>query len=123
MSVGYLPHSFDLFNVAHIDLVAAARERCDRLVVGVLDDDEVRTRTGRPAVVPLAERLEIASSVRGVDEVVVHAPADVPAAAVVLVAEDDVEAWPGSVALPAPRRSASPVLSHALRAVQSEAVA
>ncbi|SDV04337.1 Cytidylyltransferase-like [Microlunatus sagamiharensis] len=123
MSVGYLPHSFDLFNVAHLHLVASARERCERLVLGVLDDDEVRARTGRPAVVPLAERLEIASAVRGVDEVVVHAAGQVPDGAVVLVAEDEAEGWPGSTALPAPRRSASAVLGHALRSVQSEAVA
>ena len=123
MSVGYLPHSFDLFNVAHLDLVASARERCERLVLGVLDDDEVRARTGRSAVVPLVERLEIASAVRGVDDVVVHADDQVPAGAVVLAAEDEAEDWPGSTALPVPRRSASAVLSHALRSVQSEAVA
>ncbi|RYZ31347.1 MAG: cytidyltransferase, partial [Propionibacteriaceae bacterium] len=44
MSTGYLPHSFDLFNVAHLDLVEAARSRCERLVLAVLDDEAVLAR-------------------------------------------------------------------------------
>lgn len=127
MSVGYLPHSFDLFNVAHLDLIAAARARVERLVVGVLSDEDVLARTGRAPVVPLVERVEILRHVRGVEEVVVHGDAAVPADALLLVPTDEAghedATAPGAQELPATRTSASPVLRHALRAVSAEAVA
>ena len=127
MSVGYLPHSFDLFNVAHLDLVAAARSRSTRLVLAVLDDAEVRARTGRAPVVPLAERLEIVAHVTGVDAVVVHGSPEAQASlevADLLVAPEEVAAWPeGAVALPATRTTTSAVLRHALRPVTTGAVA
>ena len=124
MSVGYLPHSFDLFNVAHLDLIASALERCDRLVLAVLADDEVLRRTGRPPVVPLAERLEIVANVRGVDSAVVHAAAPGRGEATLLVPEDERASWPAeAVALPPGRTSSSPVLRQALRSVATEAVA
>jgi cytidyltransferase-like protein len=124
VSVGYLPHSFDLFNVAHLDLIASARERCDRLVVAVLADDEVLRRSGRPPVVPLAERLEIVSQVRGVDSVVVHVEVPGRDEATLLVPQDELASWPAeAVALPAGRTSSSPVLRRALRPLDTEAVA
>jgi hypothetical protein len=124
VSTGYLPHSFDLFNVAHLDLIAAANARCDRLVLGVLDDAEVLLRTGRPPVVPLAERLEIVANVRGVDSVVVHDVTRDPGEDVLMVAEDELSTWPvDAVPLPAGRTSRSPALRHALRTITAEAVA
>lgn len=128
MSVGYLPHGFDLFNVEHLGLVAAASGLCDRLVVGVYDDDEVLARTGRPPVVPLAERLDIVGCVRGVDEVVVHSSGADLSGLSVLVSEADLADWsgPGSgpvTVLPVTRTSTSPVLLRALRVVTGEAVA
>jgi Cytidylyltransferase-like len=124
VSVGYLPHSFDLFNVAHLDLIAVARTRCDRLVLAVLDDDAVQERTGRPPVVPLVERLEIVANVRGVDSVVVHDETADRGGSSLLVAEDELAAWPAdAVGLPAGRTSSSPVLRHALRPLNTEAVA
>ena len=41
MSVGYLADSFDLINVRDLDLIAQARARCARLVVGVFTDEYV----------------------------------------------------------------------------------
>jgi cytidyltransferase-like protein len=124
VSVGYLPHSFDLFNVAHLDLIASALEHCDRLVLGVLADDEVLRRTGRPPVVPLVERLELVSHVRGVDSAVVHAAAPAPDGATLLVAASERASWPAeAVALPAGRTSSSPTLQRALRPLAPEAVA
>lgn len=124
MSVGYLQHGFDLFNVEHLDLVAAASARCERLVVGVYDDEQVLARTGRPPVVPLAERLDIVASVRGVDEAVVHTSGTDLSGMVVLVSEEDADGWSVPVtALPVRRASTSDVLRHALRSVSREAVA
>jgi cytidyltransferase-like protein len=68
---GYLSSAFDLFNVADLDLIAQARERCQRLIVGVHSDAYVERTTGRPPVVPQDERMALISHVRGVDVVVV----------------------------------------------------
>ncbi|HSN44011.1 MAG TPA: hypothetical protein VLR88_08140 [Propionibacteriaceae bacterium] len=71
MSVGVLVLSFDLYNVGDLDLVRQVRRRCETVVAGVLTDSEVRARTGRPPVVPLTHRLQIARSIRGVDDAIV----------------------------------------------------
>lgn len=114
MTVGYLPHDFDLFNVEHLDLIASAAARCEKLVVGVLDDEAVLLRTGRLPVVPLDERVEILSNVRQVDEVVVHAPGSDLSGVTVFVSLGEVDEWPGSVhVLPAVRTSSSQLLRQA----------
>lgn len=72
MICGYLACSFDLLNVGDLDVIAQARDLCDHLTVGVYSDACVELRNGRPAVVPLSERLALVRHVRGVDAVVVH---------------------------------------------------
>ena len=72
MSVGYLADSFDLINVRDLDLIAQARARCTRLVVGVFTDEHAEWLFGRRPVVPLSERMAVLRHVRGVDEVVAH---------------------------------------------------
>lgn len=119
MTVGYVPHTFDLFNVEHLDLIAAAGSRAERVVVAVLTDDEVLARYGRPPVVPLSERLEIVRHVRGVDVVVVHEAGAVPAGAQLMVAASDALGWPGAEALLECRTSASAALRQALGSVSS----
>ncbi len=68
--VGYAPGAYDLFHIGHLNILRAARVRCDRLVVGVATDDALVAMKGRPPVIPLAERMEIVASLRFVDEVV-----------------------------------------------------
>lgn len=119
MTVGYVPHAFDLFNIEHLDLLDAARSRAERVVVAVLPDHEVLARYGRPPVVPLIERLEIVRHVRGVDDVVVHDADAVPADAQIMVAAADAGAWPGAEVLPETRTSGSVALRQALGLVSS----
>lgn len=69
--VGYATGVFDLFHIGHLNLLRRARERCDRLVVGVTADELVSYK-GKQAVIPLEERMEIVSAIRYVDEVVVQ---------------------------------------------------
>jgi glycerol-3-phosphate cytidylyltransferase len=68
--VGYVPGGFDMFHVGHLNILRAARARCDRLLVGVATDEALVAMKGRPPVVPHRERMEIVSSLRFVDAVV-----------------------------------------------------
>ena len=68
--VGYVPGGFDMLHVGHLNILRAARERCDRLVVGVAVDESLIAMKGRPPVIPHAERMELVASLRFVDPVV-----------------------------------------------------
>lgn len=70
--VGYTTGVFDMFHVGHLNILRNAKAGCDHLIVGVTADELVQSRKGRAPVIPLAERMEIVSSVRYVDEVVVQ---------------------------------------------------
>lgn len=68
--VGYAPGGFDMLHVGHLNLLKAARERCDRLVVGVATDEALITMKKRPPVIPHHERMELVAQLRFVDDVV-----------------------------------------------------
>lgn len=74
--VGYAPGAYDLFHIGHLNILKHARKHCDYLIAGVVSDEMLELRKGARPFVPLAERLEIVSSVRFVDraiaEVVPH---------------------------------------------------
>jgi glycerol-3-phosphate cytidylyltransferase len=65
-----------MFHVGHLNIVRAARLKCDYLIVGVVSDEVVELVKGHPTIVPLAERMEIVGALRDVDEVVVDDHAD-----------------------------------------------
>jgi cytidyltransferase-like protein len=124
MSLGYLACSFDLLNVGHLDLIAQARELCDRLIVGVYTDEAIERADGRPPVTPLAERAALVGHVRGVDEVVVHETVPVRGAAATLVLVDDAGSRTVTVReieLAPRRETASAVLLAALQPSHAEA--
>lgn len=68
--VGYTEGAFDLFHIGHLDLLTAAAQRCDHLVVGVLSDDLCQAVTGVRPYISAAERRSVVEAVRGVDAVV-----------------------------------------------------
>lgn len=70
--IGYTTGVFDMFHIGHLNLLRRARDRCDRLVVGVTTDELALARKGRAPVIPLAERMEIVAALRCVDEVAVQ---------------------------------------------------
>ncbi|RRC95555.1 cytidyltransferase [Schaalia canis] len=76
MIIGYVPGGFDMLHVGHLNILRAARERCDRLVVGVATDESLERMKGRPPVIPLRERCELIASLRFVDAVVVDLDQD-----------------------------------------------
>jgi len=71
--IGYAPGAYDLFHIGHLNLLRHAAEQCDHLVAGVVSDEMLVLTKGRAPVIPLAERMEIVSGLRIVDEV--HAEA------------------------------------------------
>lgn len=74
--VGYASGVFDLFHVGHLNLLRAASQHCDRLIVGVASDEYVMDLKGITPVVPCDERAEIVSHLRFVDEVIIDRSVD-----------------------------------------------
>ena len=69
-NIGLLMGVFDLFHVGHLRLIQRASACCRYLRVGVLSDELVEKYKNKRPVIPLDERMEILSAIRGVDEVV-----------------------------------------------------
>ena len=68
--VGYTTGVFDLFHIGHLNLLRQAKNSCDRLIVGVSTDELVETYKNKTPIIPFAERIEIVSALKCVDEVV-----------------------------------------------------
>lgn len=68
--VGYVPGGFDMLHIGHLNILRSARERCDRLIVGVATDESLIAMKGRPPVIPHHERMEMVASLKFVDDVV-----------------------------------------------------
>lgn len=67
--VGYTSGVYDMFHIGHLNLLKRAKEQCDYLVVGVTTDELAMYKNKKP-IIPYAERAEIISSIKYVDEVV-----------------------------------------------------
>jgi len=70
MKIGYTTGVFDLFHVGHLRILKKARQRCDRLIVGVTSDELVFSRKGRWPVIQQHERMEILAGISAVSKVV-----------------------------------------------------
>jgi glycerol-3-phosphate cytidylyltransferase len=74
--VGYAPGVYDLFHIGHLNILRHARANCDYLIAGVVSDEMSLLTKKKTPVVPLAERLEIVSSIKYVDEAVAEVVPD-----------------------------------------------
>ena len=74
--IGYVPGVFDLFHIGHLNILRRSRERCDRLIAGVVIDDAVERMKGHRPIVPFEERLEIVRAITYVDEAVTDTSRD-----------------------------------------------
>lgn len=74
--VGYAAGAFDLFHVGHLNILRQAKRHCDYLIAGVVSDEMLELTKGRAPVVPAAERAEIVSHVKFVDEVHIESVKD-----------------------------------------------
>jgi glycerol-3-phosphate cytidylyltransferase len=70
--IGYAPGVYDMFHVGHLNILRNAKLACDYLIAGVVSDERALAVKGRRPIVPLAERMDIVSSVRYVDNAVVE---------------------------------------------------
>ena len=68
MRIGYAAGAYDLFHIGHLNILRRAKEQCDVLIAGVVSDEMLELTKGKRPVIPLAERLEIVSHIRFVDQ-------------------------------------------------------
>lgn len=68
--VGFTAGVFDLFHVGHLNLLEAAKARCDYLRVGVISDEVCEQLKYKVPVIPLEERMRIVGALECVDDVV-----------------------------------------------------
>ena len=64
--VGYVSGVFDLLHLGHVRFLQACRERCDRLIVGVLADSWVEVYKRTP-IIPTDQRVACVAALRVVD--------------------------------------------------------
>ena len=70
MIVGYTTGVFDLFHIGHLNILRRAKEKCDKLIVGVTTDELLQVYKNKTPIIPFDERLSIVKSIKYVDEVV-----------------------------------------------------
>lgn len=79
--IGYTTGVFDLFHIGHLNLLEKAKEKCDKLIVGVSTDELVEQYKNKKPKVNFFERAKIVESLKCVDAVVKQ------------VSMDKYEAW------------------------------
>ena len=70
--IGYTTGVFDMFHIGHLHLLKKAKNHCDYLIVGVSSDELVESYKNKTPIIPFEHRLEIVSSLKFVDEVLVQ---------------------------------------------------
>ncbi len=71
MVVGYTTGVYDLFHIGHLNLLKNAKKHCDKLIVGITSDEAAQYKNKKPFI-SQEERMEIVSSIKYVDEVVLQ---------------------------------------------------
>lgn len=66
--IGYTCGVYDLFHVGHLNLFERCKKQCDYLIVGVCDDEYVRTIKKKEPMINETDRTRIVNSLKVVDE-------------------------------------------------------
>ena len=74
--IGYTTGVFDMFHIGHLNILKRAKEMCDFLVVGVTTDALCQERKHKRPIICESDRVEIVSSIRYVDRVVLQMDMD-----------------------------------------------
>ena len=67
--VGFTCGVFDLFHVGHLNLLTNCKKQCDKLIVGLCDDEYVVKVKKNQPVFPQEDRFRILEALKIVDEV------------------------------------------------------
>lgn len=70
--IGYTDGVYDLFHIGHLNMIEAAKEKCEYLIVGVHGDEVVNQYKHHYPIIAQAERARIIGSIKGVDKVVIN---------------------------------------------------
>ena len=64
--MGYTQGVFDMFHIGHLNILRAASDRCEKLIVGVNSDRLVQEYKNKIPIVGEADRAEIVRNIKGV---------------------------------------------------------
>lgn len=76
MIVGYTSGVFDMFHIGHLNILKRAKEKCDKLIVGVSTDELVIEYKGHTPIIPFEQRAAIVKAIRYVDDTVAQTTMD-----------------------------------------------
>ncbi len=74
--IGYTTGVYDMFHIGHLNILKRAKEQCEYLIVGVTSDELCFSRKNKYPIICEKDRLEIVSSIKYVDRVVVQSDMD-----------------------------------------------
>ncbi|MEG0754291.1 MAG: adenylyltransferase/cytidyltransferase family protein [Angelakisella sp.] len=69
--IGFTQGVYDMFHIGHLNLINAAKERCDYLIVAVNSDSLVRDYKFKTPVISQENRKTIIENIRAVNKVVI----------------------------------------------------
>lgn len=69
--IGYTQGTFDMFHIGHLNLLRQAKEKCEKLIVGVNSDKLVQMYKNKTPVVNEQDRLKIVNAIKYVDDVII----------------------------------------------------
>lgn len=70
--IGYTDGVYDLFHIGHLNMIQAAKEKCEYLIVGVHGDDVVEEYKHHRPIMSENDRRRIVESIKGVDRVEIN---------------------------------------------------
>ncbi len=68
--IGYIPGTWDLFHIGHLNIIKKAKSMCNTLICAVSTDELVEKYKNKSPIIPFTERMEIIEAIRYVDKVV-----------------------------------------------------
>ena len=70
--IGYTDGVYDLFHIGHLNMIQAAKNQCEYLIVGVHGDDVVKEYKPFYPIINENERKRIIESIKGGDRAVIN---------------------------------------------------
>lgn len=66
MKIGYCSLAADILHVGHTRYIKKCAQRCNRLIVGVMTDEAIKSYKMRKPIMPYEQRKELIQSIKGV---------------------------------------------------------